>query len=119
MANEQDRKQNPASESDISKAQSQQQPPQTQSGQQDRQFETGEQGREEFAQDKAGSPDEGLQSDTLAQQRTDIEGAAGETADRSKAESGFVGSRGEQDTSSELVDEEDEENGSQRAPEGK
>ena len=115
MANEQERKQDPASVSDISKAQSQQQPPQTQSGQQP---ETGQQGREELGQDKAGSPDEGLKGEALAQQRTDIEGAAGETPERGEAESGFVGSKGEQDTSSELVDEEDEEKGGQRAPEG-
>lgn len=115
MANEQERKQDPASESDISKAQSQQQPPQTQSGQQP---ETGEQGREELAQDKGGSPDEGLQSETLAQQRTDIEGTASETPEPGESESGFVGSKGEQDTSSELVDEEDEDKGGRRAPEG-
>lgn len=102
MANEQDRKQDPATESDITKAQSQQQPPQAEAGQQPEtgEFETGQQSE---------TPDEGLQGDTLAQQRTDIEGAAGGTPERGEAESGFVGSKGEKDTSSELVDEQDDE----------
>jgi len=103
MANEQERKQDPAAESDISKAQSQQQP-QAESGQ----FETGQEGRQEFAQDKGGAPDEGTQGDTLAQQRTDIEGESRQTPETGEAESGFVGSKGEQDSSSELVDEEEE-----------
>lgn len=106
MANEQDRKQDPATEADISKAQSAQQPPQAAQ----QQPETGQEGRQEFAQDQDRSPDEGLQGDTLAQQRTDIEGAARETPERGEAESGFVGSKGEKDTSSELVDEQDDEN---------
>jgi hypothetical protein len=45
----------------------------------------------------------------LAQQRTDVEGAARGTPESGEAESGFVGSKGDQDTSSELVDEEDDE----------
>ena len=102
MANEQERK-DPASETDISKAQSQQQP-QGESGQ----FETGQEGRQEFAQDKGGAPDEGTQGDTLAQQRTDIEGESRQAPETGEAESGFVGSKGEQDSSSELVDEEDD-----------
>ena len=102
MANEQERK-DPASETDISKAQSQQQP-QAESGQ----FETGQEGRQEFAQDKGGAPDEGMQGDTLAQQRSDIEGESRQAPETGEAESGFVGSKGEQDSSSELVDEEDE-----------
>ncbi len=104
MANEQDRKQDPATESDISKAQSQQQPL-AEAGEQP---ETGDQGRQEFAQHMGGSPDEGLQGDTLAQQRTDVEGATSRTPESGEAESGFVGSKGEQDTSSELVDEEED-----------
>ena len=110
MANEQERK-DPTAESDISKSKSQQQP-QGQSGQQREtgesgEFETSEEGRQEFAQEKGGSPDEGSQGDTLAQQRTDVEGAARGTPESGEAESRFVGSKGEQDTSSELVDEED------------
>jgi len=103
MANEQERKQDPAAESDISKAQSQQQP-QAESGQ----FETGQEGRQEFSQDKGGAPDEGTQGDTLAQQRTDIEGESRQTPETGEAESGFVGSKGEQDSSTELVDEEED-----------
>ncbi len=90
MANEQDRKQDPATESDISKAQAAQQPPQAESGQ----FETGQ---------------EGPQGDTLAEQRTDVEGAARTTPETGEEESGFVSSKGEKDTSSELVDEQDNE----------
>ena len=102
MADEQERKQDPATESDISKAQSQQQPPQSEAGQQPEtgEFEAGQQSE---------TPDEGLQGDTLAQQRTDIEGAASGTPESGEAESGFVGSKGEKDTSSELVDEQDDE----------
>jgi hypothetical protein len=116
MANDQERKQDSGSQPDISKSQSQQQPQQAaqqkpETGERSGQFETGQQGREEFAQDQSDSPDAGQQGDTLAQQRTDIEGTARETPERGEAESGFVGSKGEQDTSSELVDEEDEDFG--------
>lgn len=111
MANEQER--NPGSEqSDISKSQSQQQPQGQSDQQRDKgeagQFETGQDGRQEFAQNQSGSPDEGTQGDTLAQQRTDVEGATSGTPESGEAESGFVGSKGEQDSSSELVDEEDD-----------
>ena len=111
MANEQDRKQDPATETDITKSQSQQQPPQAEADKQREagQFETGQQGQPELGQQESEAPDEGLQGDTLAQQRTDIEGAAKGTPESGEAESGFVGSKGEQDTSSELVDEQDEE----------
>jgi hypothetical protein len=112
MANDQDRNQNPTtgSESDISKAQSPQQPQgqtQREKGEQAGQFETGQQ--EQFGQDLGGAaPDEGLQGETLSQQRTDIEGASGADQERGEAESGFVGAEGQQDTSSELIEEEDE-----------
>ena len=111
MANDQER--NPGSEKDISKSQSQQQPQgqsgeQRETGEKSGEFETGQEGRQEFAQDQGGSPDEGTQGDTLAQQRTDVEGAASGTPESGEAESGFVGSKGEQDSSSELVDEEEE-----------
>ena len=122
MANEQNR--NPGSEqSDISKSQSQQQPlgqsgQQPESGQQSGQFETGQEGREEFSSDQSatgqsqsGSPDLGTQGDTLTQQRTDVEGGSLGESESDEAESGFVGSQGQQDTSSELIDEEDEEFG--------
>ena len=112
MANEQERK-DPAAQSDISKSQSQQQPQdqagqQRETGEQAGQFETRQEGRQGFGQDPSGSPDEGTQGDTLAQQRTDIEGETRSTPERGEAETGFVGSKGERDSSSELVDEEDQ-----------
>jgi hypothetical protein len=119
MANED--RQNPATgqESDISKAQATQQPA-AQAGQQ---AETGEQ-REpqaEFGQDQSsGSRDQGLQGDTLSQQRTDIEGASGQSPETGEAESGFVGAEGQTDTSSELIEDEDDfGKDGQGAPEGK
>ena len=122
MANEQ--KPNPATgqESDISKSQAQQQPAaqagqQAPTAEQAGQFETSQQGQQaEFAQDKsAASPDLGQQDDTLAQQRTDIEGGSLESEDEDEAGTGFVGSKGKSDTSSELIDEEDDD----FTPEGK
>ena len=110
MANDQDRNQNQnpttGSESDISKAQSQQQPP-SQANQ--NQAPTGEQrSQPEFDQSKPGAgPDEGLQGDTATQQRTDVEGGSLGSAERGEAESGFVGSEGTQDTSSELVEDQE------------
>ena len=121
-------KQNPTTgtESDISKAQSQQQPPsqasqqRPETGQQAGQFETGQQGHQQSGQDRPGAaPDESLQGETLAQQRTDIEGASRQSPEKGEAESGFVGAEGEQDTSSELVEDQDFEKGGQGAPEGK
>ena len=122
MANEQDRNQNPTtgSESDISKAQSQQQPPQqasqrSETGQQSGQFETGQQGGSELTGDQAATgqsqsgtlPDDGSQGDTLAQQRTDIEGGSLGSQQSGQAASGFVGSESDSDTSSELVEDQD------------
>lgn len=124
-----ERNQNPTtgSESDISKARSQQQPPSQASQQEDK---TGQQDNAELTGDQAAtgqaqsgeasdSPDAGLQGDTLAQQRTDVEG--GSLASQESGEAGFVGSQGEQDTSSELIDGEDEDfaKDGQGAPEGK
>ena len=135
MANEQDRNQNPTtgSESDICKAQSQQQPPsqanqnRETTGEQRGQFETGQQAGAEQSGDQAATgqsqtgagPDEGLQGDTTTQQRTDIEGGSLGSQERGEAESGFVGSQGREDTSSELVEDQDFEKDGQGAPEGK
>ena len=113
-------------ESDISKAQSQQQPPNQASqqpgetGRQDNEELTGDQAATGQAQTGAG-PDEGLQGDTLAQQRTDIEGGSLASQASGEAGSGFVGAQGQQDSSSELIDEEDEDfaKDGQGAPEGK
>jgi hypothetical protein len=99
-------------ESDISKAQAQQQPP----NQAKQQPESGRQGQDEFAQDREREAGGQLQGDTLAEKRTDIEGASLRTPEKGEAESGFVGSEGEQDSSSELVEDEDKEG---FVPEGK
>ena len=133
MANEQDRNPTTGAESDMSKAQSQQQPPSQASQASQQPAETGQQGNREQSGDQAATgqaqtgqasgagPDEGLQGDTLSQQRTDIEGASQQSPERGEAESGFVGSQGQQDSSSELIQEEDEDFGKdgQGAPEGK
>jgi hypothetical protein len=102
MANEQDNNPTTGTESDISKSQSQQQPLDRAS-----QKETGEErGQFETDEEKAGQP-EGSQGETATKQRTDIEGASLE-AEKGEAESGFVGAEGQQDTSSELVQDKDE-----------
>lgn len=110
--------QNPRnSESDISKAQSQQQPPiagqQSGEGRQD-QSETGQQSSDFSSQ----SPDvESRQGqtgeDTMTEQRSDIEGAS---LSQSQDNSGFVGSEGRQDSSSQLVEEQDFDKDGQGAP---
>jgi hypothetical protein len=132
MANEQ--KPNPATgqESDISKSQAQQQPvgqagQQPPTSQQSGQFETSQQSDAELTGDQAATgqaqagagPDEALQGDTLAQQRTDIEGGSLGSEDEDEAGTGFVGSQGQSDTSSELIDEQDFDKDGQGAPEGK
>lgn len=120
MANEQDKNPTTGQESDISKAQAAQQP----TGQQKQQPEAGEQTDDETptgqAQPGAG-PDEGLQGETATQQRTDVEGASLTSETKGEAESGFVGAEGQQDSSSELIKQEDEDlaKGGQGAPEGK
>ena len=113
MANEQDRNPENAREFDVSKAQSAQQPPQQASQQPS---EKGQAGQFETDQAKPGGPtDEASQGDTTTQQRTDIEGSSLGKEERGEAESGFVGSEGQEDTSSELVDKQD----NQEANEGK
>lgn len=130
MANEQDRNQNPTkgTESDISKAQSQQQPPsqakqgEQLTGEQRGQFETGQQSGDQAATGQAqpgAGPDEGLQGETATQQRTDVEGASLGSEERGEAESGFVGSQGREDTSNELVEDQEFKKDGQGAPEGK
>ena len=107
--------QNPTmgTESDISKAQAQQQPPQ----QATQQPEAGDQLSElETGQEAEGDlPDASLEGETLAEQRTDIEGASLGT-EKGEAESGFVGSEGQQDTSSELIEDEEFDEGGESAP---
>ena len=124
MANEEKRNPATAEEADISKAQSAQQPQrqagqQPEAGEQRGQFETGQQDQQaEFDQARSpGSPDEGLAGETTTQQRTDVEGGSLQSEERGEAESGFVGAKGQRDTSSELIDEEDEDE--DFTPEGK
>lgn len=111
MANEQNR--DPANEqTDISKAQSTQQP----SDEAGQHPEAGT----EIRQTPAGAgPDEGLQGDTATQQRTDVEGATLRSAQQNQAESGFIGSQSGADASSELVEEQHFAKDDQGAPEGK
>jgi hypothetical protein len=136
MANEQDKNPTAGQESDISKSQATQQPKgqagqQSELGQQSGQFETSQQGGSEQSGDQAAtgqgqagsSPDAG-QSDTLTEQRTDVEGAGlsgTEGGQSGQVGGGFVGSQGKQDSSRELIDEDEEEFGKdgQGAPEGK
>ena len=121
MANEQDKNPTTGAETDISKAQAQQQP-QGQAGQRHEtgeeagQFEAGGQGRQEFAQNENTSPEEGQQGETAIKQRTDVEGGSLESEERSEAESGFVGSEGREDTSSELVEDDELKKDGQGAP---
>lgn len=120
MANDQDRNQNPAteSESDISKSQSQQQPPSQANQNEEPTGEKRAQPEAGQAQPGAG-PDEGLQGETATEQRTDVEGSSLGTAERGEAESGFVGSEGKEDTSSELVEDQELKKDDQGTPEGK
>lgn len=95
-----------AEEKDLSKAHSTQQP----QGQAGPQPESGEQPQPaEFGQaETADQPDEAFQGETLAQQRTDIEGASLQPKERGEEKNGFIGTEGSTDASSELVEEEDE-----------
>lgn len=109
-------KQNPStgSESDISKAQSQQQPPTSEGREKDK---TGT----EFQDNATVQPDQpgGGQAgfgETETQQRSDVEGSSLDKKPTDEAES-FVGSEGKSDTSSELVEDEDKDD--QYVPEGK
>jgi hypothetical protein len=117
-------KQNPGagSESDISKSQSGQQPA---SGQQsDKAATDAEQTGDQAATGEAPSgqaADQAGFGETATQQRSDVEGSSFDKQPTDEAESGFVGSESESDTSSELVEDEDEDFGKdgQGAPEGK
>lgn len=118
MADQDNKNPSTGSESDISKSQFGQQPPQA-----NQQSTTGQQSgsdrsqpdselsgdQAETGQSQDGSkPDEGMQGDTLAQQRTDVEGGSLGSQEGGQAGSGFVGSQGRKDSSSELIDEEGE-----------
>jgi hypothetical protein len=114
-------KQNPStgSESDISKSQSQQQPPTAQD------LEKGKTGTE-FQDSATVQPDQPSSAqagfgETETQQRSDIEGSSLDKKPTDEGEGGFVGSEGKSDTSSELVedDNKDVRKDDQGAPEGK
>ena len=109
MANEQDKDPTTRQESDISKAQAAQQPI------------SGQRQRPELGEERSDKqPEKSLQGETATRQRTDVEGAS-QPSEKGEAASGFVGSQGQQDNSSELIDEEEEDfaKGGQGAPEGK
>lgn len=111
-------KQNPStgSESDISKSQSQQQPSTSQDKQQQ---PDAEQSGDEAAtgQDNTGQAGFG---ETSTEQRSDVEGSSLDKKPTDEGES-FVGSEGKTDTSSELVEDEDQQfrKDGRGAPEGK
>ena len=92
-----DKKFETGQDTDLSKSQSGQQPARTTddtSATQTGGFKNPEQGSDQQV-DSAG------ETTTLGQDGTDIEGESG------KSDTGFVGSQGQQDTSSELVDDKD------------
>lgn len=109
-------KQNPStgSESDISKSQSQQQPPTSENREKDK---TGSEFQDNATvqPDQPGSAQAGF-GETETQQRSDVEGSSLDKRPTDEGE-GFVGSEGKTDTSSELVEDEDKDD--QFAPEGK
>jgi hypothetical protein len=115
-----DRKdQNPStgSESDISKSQSQRQP----STSQDREQQPdAEQSGEQAATGQDTASQSGF-GETATEQRSDIEGSSLDKKPTDEGESGFVGSEGKTDTSSELIEDEDQKfrKDGQGAPEGK
>ena len=127
MENRENQNPSTGSESDISKSQSQQQQP---TGSQGNQQQSDNQAGSEQSGDQAATgqsqPDQtsGAQSgfgETATQQRSDVEGSSLGQQPTGEAESGFVGSEGQADTSSELVEDEDQDFGKdgQGAPEGK
>ena len=113
MEDRKDKKPPTGSESDISKSQSQQQP-----ASQDRQ--------QTADQDQSSQPDQPSSGqsgfgETATEQRSDVEGSSLGKEPTAESESGFVGSESETDTSSKLVEDEEQKfrKGSEEAPEGK
>ena len=123
-----------AQDTDLSKAQNQQQPAgqqnQAELGQSQQPPQSGQQTQSEFGQSQeqpSGQADYGSagdlvgQSDTTTQQRSDIEGgtSTGQATDV-EGSSTFVGAKGATDTSSELIEDDessDSANDGQGAPE--
>ena len=122
MENRENQNPTTGSESDISKSQSQQQPS---TGQDRQQQPNAEQSGDQAAtgQDQSGqaNADQAGFGETATQQRSDVEGSSFNKQPTGEAESGFVGSEGGTDTSSELVEDEDQDfsKDGQGAPEGK
>ena len=123
MENRENQNPSTGSESDISKSQSQQQQPTGSQGRQ--QQPNAEQSGDEAATgqsqpDQASAGQAGF-GETATQQRSDVEGSSLGQQPTGEAESGFVGSEGQSDTSSELVEDEDQDfsKDGQGAPEGK
>ena len=142
MENRDDNTPETGRETDISKSQAGQQPTaenrQSQSGQGQSfgQSETGQGGQSWQSETSEGSPQDQSggygeqqsgqagygntdQADTTTQQRSDVEGASAQAPEKGEAESGFIGTEGSSDTSSELVEDQDYAKDGQGAPEGK
>lgn len=121
MENRENKNPSTGSESDISKSQSGQQPSTSQDRQQSTsQDQSGSQNEASSQPDQPGGAQSGF-GETATQQRSDVEGSSLDKKPTDQAESGFVGSEGKTDTSSELVEDEDQDfsKDGQGAPEGK
>ena len=143
MENRENQNPSTGSEPDISKSQSQQQQPSTSQDRQPQsdaeqsgdQAATGQAQSGQFNQSstgqfdqsstgqsgQAGSAQSGF-GETATQDRSDVEGSSIGQEPTGESESGFVGSQGGTDTSSELVDEDEDQQfrkDGQGAPEGK
>jgi hypothetical protein len=121
MENRENQNPSTGAESDISKSQSQQQPATSQDCEPKK--SDAEKSGDEAASsqpDQSNTAQSGL-GETATEQRSDVEGSSPGKKPTDEAESGFVGSEGETDTSSELVEEKDQKfrKDGQGAPEGK
>ena len=120
MENRENQNPSTGSESDISKSQSQQQPP-SQAGQQSPQGEGQFDPANNDQSDDASTGRAGF-GETATDQRSDVEGSSlGKQDPTQRQQGGFVGSEGTTDTSNELIEDEDQQfrKDGQGAPEGK
>lgn len=105
-----DNSRDPSQQADISKSQSAQQP----TGQQDEAApDTTSQSSDADSQPSMADYGSAEQADALTQNRQDVEGASIEGEQTKSQSGGFVGSDSQSDTSSELVEDEDN-----QAPDG-
>ena len=102
MENRENQNPSTGAESDISKSQSQQQPATSQ----DREPKKSE--AEKSGDEAATGQAQSGFGETATEQRSDVEGSSLGKEPAGEAEGGFVGSEGETDTSSELVEDEDQ-----------